>query len=93
MVAAGVMGIPNANYWGTPYNPDGAAGILLIARGTSQGLSKLGWSKKEVKTYLWENSKVPASKVARHVQREYKQDPMPISMSPKGIKIVVAGGL
>ena len=98
-IAAGVMGIPNGNYWLTAYNPEGAAGILLMARGTAQALSKLGWAKQEVKSYLWENSKVPASKVARRVKEIMsrngiiKQDPIPISMSPKGIKIVVAGGL
>jgi hypothetical protein len=97
--AAGAMAIPNGNYWIQPYNPEGAAGILLIARGTAQGLSRLGWSKEEVKTYLWENSKVPASKLEPRVsawwvpRKRITQDPMPISMSPKGIRIVVAGGL
>ncbi|MFC1989370.1 hypothetical protein ACFLVW_02210 [Chloroflexota bacterium] len=98
--AAGVMGIPNGNYWGrTSYNPEGAAGILLMARGTAQGLSRLGWSKEEVKAYLWENSKVPKSEAAGWHRLElpdaeqiFIHDPMPISMSPRGIKIVVAGG-
>ncbi|MFC2006213.1 hypothetical protein ACFLVG_04590 [Chloroflexota bacterium] len=98
------MSIPNENYFGRSYayNPEGAAGILLMAGGTAQGLSKLGWSKEEVKAYLWENSKIPASKLARLVQpgktssihfKKIIQDPMPISVSPKGIKIVVAGGM
>lgn len=97
--AAGAMAIPNGNYWIAPYNPDGAAGILLFASGTAQGLSKLGWSKEEVKAYLWENSKIPAEKLGPSVTawwvpaEQIFQDPMPISMSPKGIKIVVAGGL
>lgn len=98
-LAAGIMGTPNRNYWLACYNPEGAAGFLLMARGTAQGLSGLGWSKEEVKTYLWENSKVAASKLVGHagagqLNRRYTlQDPMPITMSPKGIKIVVAGGL
>ncbi len=97
--AAGAMAIPNGNYWIAPYNPDGAAGILLFASGTAQGLSKFGWSKEEVKAYLWENSKIPASKLGPSVTAWWvpaegiMQDPMPIAMSPKGIKIVVAGGL
>ncbi|MFC1928571.1 hypothetical protein ACFLXK_03075 [Chloroflexota bacterium] len=99
--AASFMCIPNANYLLYPY-PEGAAGILIMAGGTAQGLSRLGWSKEEVKAYLWGNSKVPASKLVRLIQpgntrsiefRKIIQDPMPISMSPKGIKIVVAGGL
>ncbi len=103
-LAASFMGIPSGNYFGRSYayNPEGAAGILLMAGGTAQGLSKLGWSKEKVKAYLWENSKVPASKLVQLVQpgkttsiqfKKILRDPMPISMSPKGIKIVVAGGM
>ena len=97
--AAGIMGIPNGNYWLHPYNPEGAAGILVMASGTARGLSRLGWSKEEVKTYLWENSKIPASKLGPRVpawwlpDEKIMQDPMPISMGSEGVKIVVAGGL
>ncbi|MFC2034799.1 hypothetical protein ACFLUJ_01590 [Chloroflexota bacterium] len=97
--AAATMAVPNGNYWFYPYNPDGAAGILLMASGTAEGLSRFGWSKEEVKAYLWENSKIPVSKLGPQVSawwvpdERIMQDPMPISMSPKGVKIVVAGGL
>lgn len=97
--AAGAMAIPNGNYWIAPYNPEGAAGILLFASGTAQGLAKFGWSKEAVKAYLWQNSKVPAPKLGPYVSAWWvpaegiREDPTPISMSPKGIKIVVAGGL
>jgi hypothetical protein len=64
-----------------------------MARGTAQGLSKLGWSKDAVKTFLWERSKVPTAEMNQVVRPYAAQDPMPISASPKGIKIVVAGGL
>ncbi len=86
MRSAAFMGIPNGNYW--PYNPDVAAGILLMARGTAQGLSGLGWSKDAVKAYLWENSKVQR----RSTRRSATEGPVPIVMSPRGIKIVIAGG-
>ena len=93
-MTAAVIGIPNASYWVQwPNDPKAVAGILLMARGTAQGLSRLGWCKKEVMAYLWENSKVPASKMNQLIRTYIKQDPMPISMSPNGIKIVVAGGL
>jgi hypothetical protein len=98
-VASGAMGFTNGNYWLHAYNSEGSAGILLIARGTAQGLSKLGWSKEEVKAHLWEHSKVPASRLEPRApvwwlpRQDTMQDPMPITMSPKGIKIVVAGGL
>ncbi len=97
--AAGAMAIPNGNYWIHPYNPKGAAGILLMAKGTVQGLSRFGWSKEKVRAYLWQNSKIPASKLGPYVSAWWVpteriiQDPMPISMSPKGIKMVIAGGL
>ena len=43
---AAEIGIPNGSYWVSWRNdPEAAAGILLMARGTAQGLSKLGWSK------------------------------------------------
>jgi hypothetical protein len=96
--AAGVMGVANGNYWVYPYNPEGAAGILLMAGGTALGLSKMGWSKEKIREYLWQNSKVPAYRIGPHISawwipnKHILQDPMPISMEPKGIKIVVAGG-
>jgi hypothetical protein len=96
--AAGVIGTPNGNYWVYPYNPEGSAGILLMARGAAQGLSSVGWSKEKVKRYLWENSKVPGSKLGPHFPtwwipgEEIMQDPMPVSMRPEGIMVVVAGG-
>ena len=96
--AAGVMGVANGNYWVYPYNPEGAAGILIMAGSTAKGLSKFGWSKEKVKDYLWQNSKVPASRIGPHISAWWipnqgiMQDPMPISIDPGGIKIVIAGG-
>jgi hypothetical protein len=29
--AAGVMGVANGNYWVIPFNPEGSAGILIMA--------------------------------------------------------------
>ncbi len=96
--AAGCMGIPVGNYWFMTYHPKGTAGILLMARGTAQGLSAGGWSKEAVKRYLWEHSKVPAAELGPRIEawwmpdEDILQDPMPISMFPDGIRIVVAGG-
>jgi len=96
--AAGCMGIPIGNYWFATYQPKGVAGILLMGRNTAQGLSQSGWAKKEVKQYLWDHSKVPASELGPRFEiwwmppKDILQDPMPISVDPQGIKIVVAGG-
>ena len=97
--AAGAMGVPNGNYFLSAYSPEGAAGILIMARGTAQGLANLGWSKEKVQAYLWENSQVPASKLGPPISAWWIPcgglfpERMPISPAPKGIKIVVAGGL
>ncbi len=98
--AAGAMSIPNGNYWfnQTPFNENGSAGILLIGPGTVQGVVDEGWSKYEVKEYLWENSKVPEKYLTPLIDAWWVPDesilefPMPISMNPEGIEIVVAGG-
>ncbi|MBI2958475.1 MAG: hypothetical protein HYY32_06485 [Chloroflexi bacterium] len=93
--AAAFMAVPSRNYFGNPHNPEGAAGILIIARATAQGLSQLGWSKDKVKAYLWERAKITPSLIysSRHSgARNPGEGPLPVSLSPKGIKIVVAGG-
>jgi len=96
--AAGFMGSPSGNYWFVTYESGAPPGILIMARGTAQGLAELGWSKEKVKEYLWEHSKVPASQLKPRVdtwwmpKEEILKDPMPITRSPDKIKIVVAGG-
>lgn len=71
-------------------------GFLVMARGTAQGLSALGWSKDKVKTYLWEHSKVPIADLkGTLIWWQFSPDLpdlSPISKSPGDIKIVVAGG-
>ena len=96
--AAGCMGIPIGNYWFVTYQPEGVAGILLMGRNTARGLAQRGWDKKRVKNYLWQHSKVPVSQLGPRFEiwwmppEKILQDPMPISIDPQGIKIVVAGG-
>ena len=77
--------------------------MVLVPRGTAEGLSTHGWSTKEqVKTFLWEHSQVPQTALVKswlaasvadgRLPQEYVQDPMPISISSKNIMLVVAGG-
>jgi hypothetical protein len=94
--------IPVFSYWSNAFNPDGAAAIVLLGGDAAQRLSHLGWSKEKVKSFLWENSKVPESKLLRRwiermlsegsVPKEYATFPIPIAMSPSNIMIVVTGG-
>ena len=103
---ARIMGVPNWNYWGhTEGFEKGAPGIMLIARGTAQGLAKFGWSKEKVQAFLWENTKLPWS-VIKNASLPYKigirieankaylsmNEPWPITSKPENLMIVVAGG-
>jgi hypothetical protein len=85
------------------FNPDSVPGIVLMPRGIAQGLSTLGWSKEKVKTYLWENSKVPWTVInGDSVNFELGKDNIkpyakhgeawPLAANPRNLMIVVAGG-
>jgi hypothetical protein len=76
------------------------AGYLLIGRSSAQQLSKLGWSKAKVQSFLWEHARIeePLSQDLKEMMKmgrgiENVQWPVPISQSPENIKIVVCGGL
>ncbi len=100
---AGFMGAPNGNYYSLgAYN--GSPGILLMARGTAEGLARFGWSKEKIRRYLWETSKIASYKLvgldwlrpdlSQHKlsKADLDQDPMPVTRYPENIIIVVAGG-
>jgi hypothetical protein len=102
---AGMMSVPNWNYWHRVESFEGTPGILLLARGTVQGLAKLGWSRNKVQDFLWENSKVPWSlieracpqdRLAEHIEpvKSYiaMNQAWPITSKPENIMLVVAGG-
>ncbi|MBI2957639.1 MAG: hypothetical protein HYY32_02230 [Chloroflexi bacterium] len=102
------MSTPNWNYWlsVSGFAPgEGCPGILLLARGTAKGLAQFGWSKKRVKEFLWDASKVPYSvveggyypyrlKASLETHRPYlaANEAWPITSVPENIMIVVAGG-
>ena len=92
------------NYWGVDtYNA--SPGILVLGRETARGIvDSLGWSKKELQTYLWENSKLPWSLI-EWAQTDFRtqndlddnpvlveNEPWPITSKPENFTIVVAGG-
>lgn len=106
---AGMMRVPNWNYWPsyTVKRLEGSPGILLMARGTAQGLAKFGWTRKKVQEFLWEHSKVPWSEIegtclthsslSRRIEANKPYlpigHPWPITAKPENIMVVVAGGL
>ena len=100
---AGCMRVPFGGYYADAFNPRGAPGIVLMARGTAQGFANLGWSKARIRQYLWENSKLEQSPWlekmldyfgARHGLwvKDHISYPMPITPLPENIMMVVAGG-
>lgn len=104
MMMAKIMGTPNRNAWiATPEvfaSPNHSTGIALIPRGTAAALAEAsGYSKLDVKTFLWQNSKLPwATAVATGLSNNAKnyglpegQD-IPITPKPDQITIVIAGG-
>jgi hypothetical protein len=83
------------------YN-EGAPGILLLSSIAARQLANLGWTKEKIKKFLWENSKIPISKLRRTGMFYYFEDrgidpktlpdPWPISQRPENLMIVVTGG-
>lgn len=99
---AGFMSIPSKNSIEGAVTPGQDAGLLLIPRGVAGDLSKSGWSKIKVKTYLWEKARIADSpalrweleaRVAKGVMlAEAVQYPYPLAMTPDDTRVVVAGG-
>jgi len=100
---AQMMGVPNWNYWARRERFDAPPGILLMARGTVQGLSRYGWTRDKVQAFLWEHSKVSWEAIKStsppHLLEERRigaglpmNEPWPITRKPENMMIVVAGG-
>jgi len=109
MLIAKIMASPNGNVimasdavW---KSPDHATGIVYIPRGLAASIqSQKGYSKDAVKTFLWNNSKLPGSVATAIGQAGTTpvglspavgfaagQD-IPLGDNPKQIMVVVAGG-
>jgi hypothetical protein len=100
---AAYLGVPNPHYAGGWAH--GTPGGLLMSRVVANQLAGLGWTQEKIKTFLWENSKIPAEKVRSHGLRQWIEqadddesiaskdmDPWPITRTPQQIIMAVAGG-
>ncbi|MFC1917218.1 hypothetical protein ACFLXH_01000 [Chloroflexota bacterium] len=77
-------------------------GVLLISSTVAVQLANLGWNKSKIREFLWENTKIPLSKLRntgfiRWIEyygntTEKLPDPWPITSKPENIMIVIAGG-
>jgi len=83
----------------------GTPGVLLIPGVVAQTMARLGWSKKSMREFLWEHSKIPLADLKRNggpawieidanalTRESIKLDPWPITAKPDNFVIVVAGG-
>lgn len=93
------MAYPSSNYFFDGYN-DGSPGIMVMGRLSAAGIrSSLGWTKNDVKNFVWENAKVPWSvlvktgttSLATTAGTPQGQD-VPITRKPQNFMVVVAGG-
>lgn len=105
-IIAKYMNSPNQNVWtatGDPSlwtSPNRSAGIVLIARDFAASLASVsGYSKMDVRTFLWNNSKLPWSDAVATGLSESsaalglpKGQDMPLTSNPKQITFVVTGG-
>ncbi len=99
---ARMIAYPTVNYF------DNVAGVLLITPEVAQGCAQFGWSKKKIKSFLYENARIPWSHLVDlgksrcgypDLWKDKKFDPyradekpVPITLRPEGFAIVVAGG-
>jgi len=100
-----------ATFMGTPHNnmyagtwdadPDFPSGVVMMGRGFAEAVAGEGWSKEEVKTFLWENSKVAWSElvrtglttVAMKCAGTSEGEPVPLTVNPEQLVVVVTGGI
>lgn len=103
---AGYIRVPSTRYWEYGVQPDYAVGIALMGPLTAQGLSNLGYTKENVQSYIWENTKFSWAEIQKMATRQeiehwVKQgegtlvegQSWPITVDPKNIMIVLSGGI
>ena len=83
----------------------GTPGILMIPGVVAQTMAGLGWTKRSMREFLWEHSRIPAEHLRRAgghawieidasavTRQSLALDPWPITASPDNIVLIVAGG-
>jgi hypothetical protein len=83
----------------------GTPGVLMIPGVVAQTMARLGWTKKSMREFLWEHSKIPLAQLRRAggpawieidanplTRESIKLDPWPITLKPDNFVLIVAGG-
>ncbi len=83
----------------------GTPGILMIPGVVAQAMAGLGWTKRSMREFFWEHSRIPAEQLrragghawieidaAKATRESAALDPWPITASPDNFVLIVAGG-
>jgi len=83
----------------------GTPGILMLPGVVAQAMTGLGWSKRSMRDFFWEHSRIPAEHLRRAGGQAWIEidtspvtrdslalDPWPITASPDNFILIVAGG-
>jgi hypothetical protein len=97
------MAAPNVHY--THGYESGTPGAMLLTKVVADYLASTGWTKKGIRQFLWENSRISQDVLRKSgcqawieisptaiARDSLKMDPWPITSSPENIILVVAGG-
>jgi hypothetical protein len=84
---------------------EGTPGILMLSPVVAKAMASIGWTKKSIREFLWEHSKIPADELRRDgidSWIEADRDPVvrdslalphwPNSARPENLILLVAGG-
>ncbi len=84
---------------------EGSPGILMIPGVVAQTMASLGWTKRSIRDFLWEHSKIPMEHLRRAgvtawieidanpvTRASLALDPWPITARPDNLVLIVAGG-
>lgn len=93
------------NYTNLQGYEKGTPGIIMIPGVVAQTMARLGWTKKSMREFFWEHSKIPLADVRRNggpawieidanplTRESLKLDPWPITLKPDNFVVIVAGG-
>jgi hypothetical protein len=83
----------------------GTPGILMIPGVVAQAMAGLGWTKRSMREFFWEHSRIPARDLRRAggyawievdaspvTRASAALDPWPITAAPDNFTLIVAGG-
>ena len=83
----------------------GSPGVLMIPGVVAQTMARLGWTKKSMREFFWEHSKIPLADLRRAgapawieidanplTRASLNHDPWPITLKPDNFVLIVAGG-